>query len=575
VILPDGSSIGGLRVSVGEQRQVTASDGGFELREVPASYDLTIAEHGGRFITAYFGLTRRDPILTHTARAGAEPAGAAHHADIEGIVDASPLVGAARAQPPGIYFLSPSTFAKGSVVEYRQDRGKYRVSVDWAAPGPVNGILLAVASVDGQAYLAKRRLKITDGEDTHAALGDDQAGPDLRFGPVALGQIGVSALTFMHEIEFTEGEAPVYSKPGGGWVTTRPGSKPDRETIRAGYAVPGTVGLVDLGECEMKDRAFVCRVPDLSMLGGEYCIRVASIVESELSRRSPGPGSKVDLRANRCGAKLGSRDFHIERASPPDIAFGNLNFGPDTSEAFTKDRLSWSASGETLYQLSIGSCNRGGCLVAYLSKTAFTWADFETTGMTYLRGGHLAARVSAFYPPMTVDALASVPRPLGDRSTWQRADSRAAVIGLKDPPSSSKAPDVLARRKAPLPTCPAAMEVHSTASLDTGMDGTEISLRGRLVWQETECVEYGCNAIWVLDPLGSQGRRVGLLERMSPVPGMYQSASGIDKGISGIEVVATGTLVARAPRSQYDDEARDAYSLNDVVVCVVRPAAAR
>jgi hypothetical protein len=104
---------------------------------------------------SYFGLTRREPILTHTARAGVHLAEAAHHADIEGIVDASPLVGATHALPPGIYFLSPSTFAKGSLVEYRQDRGKYRVSVDWAAPGPVNGILLAVATVDGKAYLAK------------------------------------------------------------------------------------------------------------------------------------------------------------------------------------------------------------------------------------------------------------------------------------------------------------------------------------------------------------------------------------------------------------------------------------
>jgi hypothetical protein len=54
---------------------------------------------------------------------------------------------------------------------------------------------------------------------------------------------------------------------------------------------------------------------------------------------------------------------------------------------------------EPLYQLNLGSCAEESCLVAYLKKSTFSWADFETTGMTYLRGSSLLASLSAFYSP--------------------------------------------------------------------------------------------------------------------------------------------------------------------------------
>jgi len=42
------------------------------------------------------------------------------------------------------------------------------------------------------------------------------------------------------------------------------------------------------------------------------------------------------------------------------------------------------------------------CLVAYLNRSTFSWADFEATGMTYLRGSSLLVDVAAFYPPISV-----------------------------------------------------------------------------------------------------------------------------------------------------------------------------
>ena len=117
--LPNGNSLRGLRVSIGEQSTFTAGDGRFDFRNVPATYDLNISESNGRFVTAYFGLTRRDPIVTHTARSIGMKTGERYQATILGgsTVDGFKLdqtFSAGRVVRPEVYFFSPSTFAKNS-----------------------------------------------------------------------------------------------------------------------------------------------------------------------------------------------------------------------------------------------------------------------------------------------------------------------------------------------------------------------------------------------------------------------------------------------------------------------------
>ena len=65
VVTPWGGGIGRLRMHVGGQRVYVDVEGHFTVENVPAIYDITITEWNNRQATAYHGLTRRDPVLTH------------------------------------------------------------------------------------------------------------------------------------------------------------------------------------------------------------------------------------------------------------------------------------------------------------------------------------------------------------------------------------------------------------------------------------------------------------------------------------------------------------------------------
>lgn len=461
VVLPDGTSIGGLVVRIGAQRVLVDRDGWFEFADVPESYDLSISELGGRFITAYFGLTRRDPMVTHTARGESHQAKQDHHADIEGAIDAAPTATAEQVARPAVCFLSPLTAANGSLVGYQQNHGQYRVCVGWNGLPLTSGVLVALARADGKAYLAKRSLTIVDGERIHPNRGDDKIRTDLRLEPVATGQIEGSAQTFTRKIQIMNSE------------------EEQREILKVAYAVPGTAGLINLGDCQSKEGTFVCQVPDLSALGGEYCLAIVPSAELKMKDHVPGPRRQVDIHANRCGGKFGMKDFQIHRAPSPDIGEGAFSL--------TRHTLAWTVADDTaepLYQLNIGSCAEESCLVAYLNRSTFSWADFETTGMTYLRGSSLLVSVSAFYPPTSMDELAAGVWRFSDRTTWQRTDSRVIPIFLADPPKharSVRTPKGLdVQDLAKLPTCSAMIRAHSIGDLDAAMDDKRISVRGIL-----------------------------------------------------------------------------------------------
>jgi hypothetical protein len=66
VVLPNGDNAGGLTVSIGRQRVLTDGDGGFALHRIPASHDLLIADPDRRRVTAYAGLTVRQPLKDMT-----------------------------------------------------------------------------------------------------------------------------------------------------------------------------------------------------------------------------------------------------------------------------------------------------------------------------------------------------------------------------------------------------------------------------------------------------------------------------------------------------------------------------
>jgi hypothetical protein len=343
------------------------------------------------------------------------------------------------------------------------------------------------------------------------------------------------------------------------------------------------MGLINLGECESKAGAFVCRVPDLTDLGGEYCISVVAITDPRINDHMPGPHRQVDIRANCCGGTFGMKDFQIQRVPMPDTGDGHFNLGPDTTRKFTKDTLTWTGPEEPLQQLNLGSCAYGSCLVAYLDKSSFSWADLETTGMTYLRGFPLLASVSAYYPPVSVDALAAGVGRFSDRVTWQRADSRVVDMGLADPPkrapsaSSPKSPDV--QDLAKLPTCSGMIQAHSFGQLNPAMDDKSIRVRGILAPNLQDCIvldrgyAYGrerpCGfATWALADPENLDNKMPLRRQGAP---LRTGVSDRAPDARPVEVIASGTLRARAPRAPDFGDTRDEYSLDEVALCAVRP----
>jgi hypothetical protein len=282
------------------------------------------------------------------------------------------------------------------------------------------------------------------------------------------------------------------------------------------------------------------------------------------------------------------KDFQIHRAPTPDIGEGDFRFGPDSTSKFTRDMLAWTLAhdaDEPLYQLNIGSCAEESCLVAYLNRSTFSWADFETTGMTYLRGSLLLASISAFYPATRVDELAAGLSRFTDRTTWQRADSRVIRLFLMDPPKhapSARAPKRLGVQDlAKLPSCSAIVKAHSIGDLGAAMDDQRISVRGILGFDFWNCnipdKGYasgsrrpcsGCPATLRLDDPGNPDHHLVLLHARAPMRTDFDECTPVPQ--QGV-VIASGTLVARAPNPRLSEH-REEYTLDDVVLCAVRPS---
>jgi hypothetical protein len=67
VVTPWGWGMRQRVVRIGQQRTFTDGEGRFTFENVPDTYDIEILERDGRRATAYYGLSRRDPVLGHEA----------------------------------------------------------------------------------------------------------------------------------------------------------------------------------------------------------------------------------------------------------------------------------------------------------------------------------------------------------------------------------------------------------------------------------------------------------------------------------------------------------------------------
>jgi len=156
VVVPNGNDAQELAVSIGEQRTLTDVDGRFVFHNIPATYDLKVADEDGRRVTAYYGLTRRDPVVAHTAHDASKYGSECYHASVAGRLQVDPGIPGSSIAPPKVYFFSPTGFAEVDSTQVpRQGLATYGpVPVDWTGDSVTSGTLLALSIGQANAYLA-------------------------------------------------------------------------------------------------------------------------------------------------------------------------------------------------------------------------------------------------------------------------------------------------------------------------------------------------------------------------------------------------------------------------------------
>lgn len=521
-VLANGNSFRGIRVRVGNQSVVTASDGRFEFSNVPATYDLTLSTFDSRVVTAYFGLTRRDPIVTHTAQTvRSSREGDTYHANI---VAGFEIPIGDRVVRPTVFYFSPWTF-------WTEDR-LHRLDLAWSGDRRTEGTLVALTVGEAKPYLGTAPVTLVDGKTSD---------PRLHFSPIAMGRIAGTARAVARPV-----------RDGNSLVL-------ENETFRISYAIPRTIGAIDLGDCGYRADSFNCQVPDLKALGGEYCISI-------LFPRpyGVGPFGVERVRANRCGGKIGMTDFSILPSPPAPV----LKVAPAGTE--TEEIVSWTGPGDPLCELSIGWLNDRPAAVVYLNKNRLSWSDFEALGLKYAPNTTAYFQGAAFHPHRAVDDFASSIGRLGDRSTWDRVESKPIGIVLPDSPESALVEDraftVEDARK--LPTCAANIHTQPVEGLGLVKAETRVSVRGILTLGDLGCTLAGCgddhrgpccintcSGRWTVESPNDRTQRVGLIQHMHPMGLVANECE--HPGDPRVEVIATGTLIPP-------------NSLDDAVLCAVQ-----
>jgi hypothetical protein len=525
-VWPSGHGARGLRVTIGAQSVLTNPEGRFVFHHVPSTYDLTLADRDGRHVTVYAALTRRDPVVKHAASGtfyGTEPP---YHATISGWFQADQELnlpyGVATAQ-----WLSPSYYKEHWMAYPVPSQGcAYKIDMRWDGGPVLTGKLFALVGSGTsappweKAYLATMPLTLLDGDAVNA---------DLRLSPLPTGRIA--------------GAVQIHKE------------SPHPEHLQWTYAVPGSVRGLDLEVC-LTDGAYRCELPDLSRLGGEYCLAIVP--------RNQEP------RASRCGGAIGMEDFSIPPAPPPPQLI------PRAATSAKGDLLAWTGPGRPLYRLTLGNCMLEACAVVYLAKTSFSWSAFQALAVPF-RGDTIAdVSVSALYPYATMDELATKGS-LGEQASWQRVDSPVVEIArpdsLKDLSHSPSIRVLSLQDAAHLPVCAPTLQAQSLTDVQPTMLDDQVTVRGVLTLSQQTCppehqaTYRGCCAIWTVADPEQKARSVHLLQDMEP---WLASPSDCGAHPPRIEVMARGILRPRdiIPRVDYKN-----YLLDGASVCAIRPSA--
>jgi hypothetical protein len=546
VVTSDGMGWNRATITVGESSVLTDGHGEFVVHGVPKRYDVRIGW------TMYLGLTRRDPVLV--VGGNYYPQGMRYHAAVTDAVSTQIVSNQGRWARRVVQFLAPGV-AVAAREGHAHERERER-EIGWRGDTALSGLFVSLMN-DGpendpwaSAFLATETLSLTDGDAVAAA-------PRLR--KIGSGRIAGAA-----------------SLRGPAWPSQTP------ETLRFSYVVPGLTGSIDLGPCRT-DGKFDCRLPDLSELGGEYCMVIG--VGNELS----------NPRISRCGGQLGMRDF----SEPPAPTAPVMRHG---SEVDQDTMIAWTGEGH-VFEVSIGpGWNTEAPIRIFTAQRSLSWSDFLALGMTWdefvrQSEGYGQARYSAptidvnsvasLSPYQSMDDLVSGRNLMVKGASWQKVPSprgedlsEKGFVSLPKSVASRlqavKAPDAKPLDLFHLPTCASTDGATAIADIRPTMIEAPVSVRGTLTWTgDWACTLMGCeggccnhcSTTWIVtDPrmpgngmlLHPKGHRGNL--------GMGANECEIPKAPS-IDVIATGVLLPR-PR-QPGEIPNHRYVLDEASLCAV------
>lgn len=364
VVGPWGLGVAGRTVIIGGKRVTTGARGVFSFDNVPATYDVIILEPNGSLVSIYYGLTRRDPILSHRSGQdyGWDQGLTWHKATVSGtlagdflfpIASSGLALATFRAQ-----HVSASFMLGGSSGSSGPGFGPF--GVRWEGSGSVVGTLYAVAGLTNSSapwssvFLAQVPLSLSDG---------DAVVKDLSLLPGSNGRIA--------------GAVRMYE---GNLVTE----------LQFSYRFPNQKGGMGF-DTFPSDGRFDKVLPDLSSFGGDYCILVTTI--------------KGSVQAESCGAQIGMTNFTIDIPAPPDWVI------PIANSVVSKDAaLSWTAVDAGIYRVTFfpNSQDPGACEIhAYGAAPTMPWPKLDAIGAPFLAATPYHLQITAFRPYTSVDDFAS------------------------------------------------------------------------------------------------------------------------------------------------------------------------
>ena len=164
------------------------------------------------------------------------------------------------------------------------------------------------------------------------------------------------------------------------------------------YLAMGGISGIQLDEQQggggQTPATFDREVPDLSVLGGHYCVEV-----------SDGAGN---ANVMKCGLSAGTTDIGMVIQTPPEFR------KPAPGSPVSKDStLAWNPVSEGIFRLSLSpvqatATREHPAIIVYLTGTETRWPDLRSFGVTFLPRLTYECQLTAFVPYDSLDAAVSL-----------------------------------------------------------------------------------------------------------------------------------------------------------------------